>query len=143
MMTMMNKEQKANLKALDRLEKQHEKIMNNNYKRALNSLRKKIGRVYEEYDGDWVEMNKYNRLTKLEKEILDDFRVLYKENTSTLDGGLHDVAEESFYRTSWIISNEVAGAIAFYFMDKDDIKNIVKNPYDRIGYKAKIGRASC
>jgi len=137
MMTMMNKEQKANLKALDRLEKQHEKKIVNNYKKALNSLRKKIGLVYEKYDGDWVEMNKYNRLTKLEKEILDDLRVLYKENTSILDDGLHDAAEESFYRTSWSISNEVAGAIAFYFMDKDDIKNIVKNPYDRIGYKAR------
>jgi len=75
MMT-MNKEQREREVALNKLEKQYEKELIRNYQLALKEIRAKIAFIYEKYDGNWVEMNRYNRLTKLEKEIAEEIRKL-------------------------------------------------------------------
>src|SRR5690625_4117568 len=109
MMTMnrMNKEQKEREIALNKLEKQYEKELIRNYQLAMNEIRARIDFIYEKYDANWIEVNRYNRLNKLEKEIANEIRKLTGKNAQTLIRGMMETYEESYYRTAYVLTNAV------------------------------------
>src|SRR5690625_93516 len=133
MMT-MNKEQREREVALNKLEKQYEKELIRNYQLALKEIRAKIAFIYEKYDGNWVEMNRYNRLTKLEKEIAEEIRKLTGKNAQTLIRGLMDSYEESYYRTAYVLTNSVNADLGFVMMDRELVRKAIENPLDRVGF---------
>lgn len=130
----MNKRQEQAERILDRLEKEFEKELIHNYQLALKELRSKIAKIYEDYDGNWVELQKYNRLTKLEKEIAEEIRKLTGKNAFTLKKGMMDVYEESYYRTAYILSSEVQTDLGFALLSKELIQKSIENPLDRVGF---------
>ncbi|MGM8212626.1 phage minor head protein [Virgibacillus sp. W0430] len=130
----MNKQQKQNKRALDRLEKKFERELIRNYQITLKELRSKIAFIYEKYDGNWIEMQRYNRLAKLEKEIAQEIGKLTGKNAMTLKKGMADVYEESFYRTAWVLSNEVKSDLGFSILDRKLVEKAIKNPLDRVGF---------
>lgn len=136
-MTKPTKEQLENIKALDKLEKKYEKDLITNYQGTLKEIRLIIALIYEKYDGDWIELQRYNRLNKFEKDIAKVLKELIKDNGKVLKNCMIGTCSESYHRTSWEISNEVAGAIAFYFMDQKTVEELIKNPYDRVGYNER------
>lgn len=136
MMTMdkMNKEQKERQIALDKLEKQYEKELIRNYQLALKEIRARIAFMYEKYDGNWIELNRYNRLTKLEKEIANEIRKLTGKNAQTLVRGLMESYEEAYYRTAYILTNAVNTDLAFVMLDRELVRKAIENPLDRVGF---------
>ena len=60
----------------------------------MKEIRARIAFSYEKYDGNWIEMNRYNRLTKLEKEIAEEIRKLTGKNAQTLIRGMMELFEE-------------------------------------------------
>src|SRR5690625_471099 len=131
---MMNKEQKESEVALSKLEKEYEKALIRNYQVALKELRVEIAYAYEKYDGNWIEMNRYNRLVKLEKEIAEEIRKLTGKNAKTLVKGLMDTYEESYYRTAYVLTNAVQADLAFVLLDRKLIRKSIENPLDRVGF---------
>lgn len=131
---MMNKFQKQSQNALDRLERSYEKELIHNYQIALKELRSKIAIAYEQYNGDWVEMQKYNRLVKLEQEIAQEIGKLTSKNALTLKKGMMNVYEESYYRTAWVLSNQVKADLGFAMLNRDLIQKAIENPLDRVGF---------
>src|SRR5699024_6074258 len=132
-MRKMNKKQRQAIKALDKLERSFEKELITNYNVALKEMRKKIAIVYNKYNGDWYEMQKYNRLTKLEKEIAQEIGKLTGKNAKTLQKGNRHMYEEGYYRTAYILSSEVNADLGFATLATNEIENAVKNPLDRVG----------
>lgn len=130
----MNKEQRQAQKALDKLEEEARKELIKHFRTSLKELRGKIARIYERYDGDWIEMQKYNRLTKLEKEIAQEIGKLTGKNAQTLKKGMMDVYEESYYRTAYILSNEVKSDLGFAMLDRKLVEKAIENPLDRVGF---------
>lgn len=130
----MNRYQKLNERALDGLEKQFERELIRNYQITLKELRAKIAYAYERYDGSWIEMQRYNRLTKLEKEIAEEIRKLTGKNALTLKKGMMDVYEESFYRTAWSLTNTVKADLGFTMLDRKLVEKAIHNPLDRVGF---------
>lgn len=130
----MNKEQKEREKALRKLEKEYEKELIRNYQIALKEIRAKVAFIYEKYDGDWVEMNRYNRLTKLEKEIADEIRKLTGKNAQSLVRGLMEMFEEAYYQTAYVLTNSVNADLAFAILDRNLVRKAIENPLDRVGF---------
>ncbi|MCM3739226.1 phage head morphogenesis protein [Oceanobacillus luteolus] len=133
-MTKPNKEQKERAAALDKLEKQFEKELIHNYQVALKEIRARIAFSYEKYDGNWIEMNRYNRLTKLEKEIAEEIRKLTGKNAQTLIRGMMDLFEESYYRTAYVLTNAVNSDLGFVLLDRELVRKAIENPLDRVGF---------
>ncbi|WP_373894454.1 phage minor head protein [Virgibacillus sp. CBA3643] len=130
----MNKWQKETQRRLDRLESQHEKELVGHYQIALKELRGKISKLYEDTNGSWVEAQKYNRLTKLEKEIAQEIGKLTGKNAQTLKKGMMDAYEESYYSTAYVLSNEVKSDLGFSMLDRKLVEKAIENPLDRVGF---------
>jgi SPP1 gp7 family putative phage head morphogenesis protein len=130
----MNKHQKLSQNALDRLERSYEKELIRNYQIALKELRAKISLVYENYNGSWVEMQKYNRLAKLEQEIAQEISKLTGLNAMTLKKGMMGVYEESYYRTAWVLSTMVQADLGYSVLNRELVQKAIENPLDRVGF---------
>lgn len=127
----MNKEQSR--KALDKLESQFEKELIQNYETALSEIRAKIAEAYAKYGGSWIEMQKYNRLTKLEEKISEEIAKLTGKNAMTLKKGNRHMYAESYYHTAYILSNNVNADLGFTLLDTKEIERAIENPLDRVG----------
>lgn len=130
----MNKNQAYAKKYLDRLEQQRERELIRAYQVALKELRSKIATIYEKYDGNWVEMQKYNRLDKLEKEIGREISKLTGKTAQTLNKSQRDVYTEAYYLTGYILSNEVNADLGYVALNTDTVKKAIENPLDRVGF---------
>lgn len=127
----MNSEQSR--RALDKLESQFEKELIQNYETALSEIRAKIAEAYAKYDGSWIEMQKYNRLTKLEEQIAEEIGKLTGKNAMTLQKGNRHIYAESYYHTAYILSNDVNADLGFSLLDTKEIERAIENPLDRVG----------
>src|SRR5690625_2994305 len=132
-MAQLNKWQKQNQRALDRLEKQFEKELIHNYQVALKEIRGKLALAEEKHELKWVEMQKYNRLAKLEKVIGQEIAKLTGRNAQTLLKSNRVLYEQSFYRTAWALSSEVKADFGFVKLDKKEVELAIQNPLDRVG----------
>jgi SPP1 gp7 family putative phage head morphogenesis protein len=143
MMTMNQKKQIQQDKALDRHVKSVEKELIANYQRALKEIRGQLASLYEKTDGDFVTANKYNRLAALEASISKEISELTKKNAKTLQNGIAGHYEESFLRTAFLLENEVKASLGYSLMDKQAILQAIENPLDRVGFinRHKEGQA--
>lgn len=130
----MERQHKSREKALDRLQGQFERELIHNYQIALKEIRGKIAKSDEKYGLDWVGMQRYNRLTKLEMEIGEEIRKLTGKNAMTLKKGIGTMYSESFYRTAYILTNAVKSDLGFVKLDRKLIEKAILNPLDRIGF---------
>ena len=80
----------------NRLIKKYERRMHLGYRDALNELRKEIALLYEKYsdsDGKLTleQMNKYDRISKLEKAIAATLTTLYLANRRQINSALREI----------------------------------------------------
>lgn len=132
-----SKEQKEREKALNKLERDYEKEIIRNYQLALKELRSRIAFIYEKYDGSWIELNRYNRYVKLEKEIAEEIRKLTGKNAKTLIKGLMETYEEAYYRTAYVLTNAVQTDLIFVMLDRELVRKAIENPLDKVGFLAR------
>ncbi|MFA1821168.1 phage minor head protein [Virgibacillus oceani] len=130
----MNRYQEQAKKAIDRLQSQQEKELIRNYQTALSEIRSKLSAAYEKADWNWAEMNKYNRLAKLEEQIGEEIRKLTGKNAMSLKKGQRHMFEEAYYRTAYALSSEVGADLGFALLDTDEIQRSIENPLDRVGF---------
>ncbi|MGJ9384263.1 phage minor head protein [Salipaludibacillus sp. CF4.18] len=135
-MMVATKEEQNRLRdlALDQLESEFEKELIRNFQTALKEIRGKLAIAYEKTDGSWIEMQRYNRLTKLEKDIGDEVRKLTGRNALTLQKSQRQLFEESYYRSAYILSNEVKSDLGFSVLNRELIDRGIENPLDRVGF---------
>lgn len=133
MMT-MNKIQKQNQRELDRMEKNFKSELIRNYQLALKEIRAKIALADEKYGLSWIEMQRYSRLSKLEKEIGQEIAKLTGKNAITLKKGISDIYQESYYRTAYSLTNMVQANLGFVLLDRKLVEKAIENPLDRVGF---------
>lgn len=130
----MDRQNELQERALDQAQKQFERQLIRNFQLSLKEIRGKIAESYERYDGDWIEMQRYNRLTRLEKAIAEEIRILTGKNAQTLKKGMMDSYEESYYRTAFLLSNKVKTDLGFTKLNRKLIERAIQNPLDRVGF---------
>lgn len=125
---------KAMDKANERRQKQYEKELLSAYQKSLKEIRSQIALAYEKYGGDFAEMQKYNRLTNLEKQIAKEIGKLTSKNAMTLKKGIGETFEDSYYRTAYVIEKEVQAKLGYSLLNKKSIESAINNPLDRVGF---------
>lgn len=97
---------------IDELIKSGEEDIARNYKKILDDLRLYIAELYSKYEVEgqlnFYEMSKYNRLTKMDKEIISIVSKLYKDNNQVIRGILRRVVGDSYTNTLDIV-NQATG----------------------------------
>mgnify|MGYP001049300622 FL=1 len=94
-------------KQIEKMSKHRETTVARNHKKVLDTLRRRLAKLYEMYEIDgqltFDEMAKYNRLQKLDKEVEQMINELYKDNTKLIRGHLTGIAEETNLYTIEVI----------------------------------------
>src|SRR5690625_3745514 len=98
------------------------------YTEALRSIRAELAEAYARWDMTYAEMQKYNRLAGLEKEIQRHIRALTGKQAQTLRRGLGDIYADSYYSTAWAIEREVQAKLRYTILDPKVIRAAVQMP---------------
>jgi hypothetical protein len=103
----LDKEFEKLKKQIERLIRREEKAIVKNYKSTLTDLRNLMANIHAKHEIDgqltFVEMAKYDRLKKMDKEITVLIQELYKSNTKVTATALREVYKQNFYGTRSII----------------------------------------
>ncbi|NGP45978.1 minor capsid protein [Bacillaceae bacterium SIJ1] len=109
---------------LEKLTDRKERDVAKRYALLLKEIQALVSKRYKEYEQDgkltYTEMAKYNRLKKLEKDII---RAVNSKETglrNEIHGHLTDQYKESYYRTGYLIETE-AEAKASYTTLRDEV----------------------
>ena len=130
------KDKAAITKALQKKEDEALRLIAANYRQALKEIRNELTQVYEKYaiDGKltYAEMSKYNRLTKLEAEILKEINGMYNDNAKVILRLGPEIYQESFYRHHWGISRAYGIDVNFGLLRPEQVREAVRNPMTKI-----------
>lgn len=117
----LNKKLKGTEKIINRLAQQTEREIMKNYAKQLRGMRSKLADVFDRYfqEGklDYAEIQKYGRLSKLERDIIQDVMKLYKDDGKLLRETLTEVYNTSYYRTAWAIETETRARLGYSAVD--------------------------
>lgn len=131
---MSKSESLKQVKALDKSLSAYEKELQQAYNESLKNIRGQLAALYEASNGDFTEAAKYNRLTKLEKEIAQEIKALTGKTAKTLDRGIIAQFEEARLREMFVIEKDIKAVADFNMLNREQVREAIKNPYDRIGF---------
>lgn len=127
----MNKDDKFLTDLQKKQDKALEKELIQNYQRSLKEVKLKIADVYEKYETDgtlsMMEMNKYNRLLHLEKQIADILKDLEKKNYKLSKNKMVDNYIENHLASDFLISQHTGNPFT-YTIDRNKIQQSLNNP---------------
>ena len=121
-------------RALDRQQREIERQLISAYTASLKEIRGQLAEAYEKYGGSFEEMQKYNRLTDLERNIGKEIGKLTGKNAATLKKGIGDTFQESYYRTGFTIETTAKAKLGFGQLSKKAIEASIDNPLDEVGW---------
>lgn len=102
------------------------------YREAVKEIRGELSELYERYATNGqltlAEMTRYNRLTKMERQIVKTMRPHINNNRKLLEKLSEVQYEESFYRTAWSYDNELRVSLGWGQIPHDAVKAAVANP---------------
>lgn len=129
-------------KKLIKIEQIGEREIAKNYKRTLDEVRSSIASLYEKYDVNGqltlFEMNKYNRLAKLDKEVMRMVSEMYKGNTQVIRGVLRGVVDDTYSNSLGIVNR--ATGIKLKGMQKSiDITKTVNGDMAGLNWVERMG----
>ena len=124
----------------ERLIAAYERELTNNYKRALDEIKKLIAKMYEKYgdDVDYATMVSYNRLTNLELQIAGEIKKLTNENIKTTRTTLKSIFSEQFYLTGFAFESSLDTALGFGLLNPKVIEASLLNSLDRITWPDRM-----
>ena len=121
-------------RTLDRLQRDFERQLIISYQKSLKEIRGQLAVAYEKYGGSFAEMQKYNRLTNLERNIGKEIGKLTGKNAVTLRKGIGGAFQESYYRAGFTIETTAQAKLGFAQLSKKAIEASIDNPLDRVGW---------
>lgn len=129
-----------------------ERALAKEYRAALKGINGELAALYQRYAAQgeltYAEMTKYNRLSKLEAEIvriLAGMGVRVERQTKRLAAAQY---EESFFRHAYTIEKKAGVSLAWGMLRPESIAAAVANPLDKIAHgtlkaneRARVRRA--
>lgn len=98
------------------------------YQKALEDIKNKIAKYYEKYEMTYQEMNKYNRLKGLKKELQGQIGELSKGSGKVLREGLGEIYRETYYATGFAMEKNVQAKLAYTMIDPKVVTAAIQNP---------------
>jgi hypothetical protein len=126
-------------KALMQLEAAYEKDIAATWKAALDDIRITMSKTYEKYAQDGIlskaEMTQYNRLSKLENELLETMGPAARDTIKQIDRLRPDEYQEAFFRYGWAVDNAAGIRLNWGALNKDAILKELANPFYEVASK--------
>lgn len=119
---------KQKFKHLDRMGATIESEILKAYKSSLRVIRNTLSEYASKYELTMIEMQKYNRLQGLEKDVVIELRKLKGKTSSKVMQGLQNIYEEGYYRTAFEIERSVQAKLSFSKLNKTAIRRAIENP---------------
>lgn len=102
------------------------------YRQAVREIRGELSLLYERYavNGQLTlaQMTQYNRLSKMERQIVEIMRPHIRNNRALLEKLAEVQYEESFYRAGWSYDNELRTSLGWGQIPTEQVKAAVANP---------------
>jgi len=112
--------------------KDTEKAIIANYKKALDSIKGQLGKIYSQYEINGAltlaEMSKYNRLDTLKDQIDKYLKDLTGQNGKKIIRFSGEIFQESYYRTAFTFERQVQAKLGFGLLNPKVIQASVQNP---------------
>ena len=128
----LEKKAKQLVKLTDKQEKALIRQLQKQYSTSLIETRKAISEAYSKYSDDgiltYAEMQKYNRLVALEKNIVDELNSLYADTGKELRLTLSNMYQDSYLFTGFSLETEAQQKLAFSLLPKEQIAEAIQNP---------------
>lgn len=134
---------------VDLTQRRLERDLMNAYADSLKTVQAKVADFWRKYSDDagkmtMAEVSRYNRLANLEKDIVKEMGKLSSKQNLTTTKTIKNVYEESFYRTAFVVDNEVRrqfeARLQFSQLPTKQVEAAVLNPYDRITWPERSKR---
>lgn len=128
---------------IDKLIKAGEKDIARNYKKSLDELRLYIAKLYENYSIEgqltFYEMSKYNRLAKIDKEVMEIVSELYKGNNQVIRGTLKGIVEDTYTNTLDIV-NQATGRRIKGIIKPIDVTKTINSEMAGLKWTERMGK---
>ena len=123
-------------RALDARLAKYEREVVKNYSEALKDIRADIAKVYERYSDNgsltYAEMSRFNRLTKLEKQLTEDIMPALGKDQRLIEKMQAVEYDEAFYRYAWTIDQQSGVALRWGTLSTATVLASVANPLTEI-----------
>ena len=119
-----------------------EKEIHRAYVTALKEIRNHISLAYERYGGDFVSMQKYQRLLKLEQQIGQELRIMTIRTSAATRKAVGKTFAQSYYTTGWIFESEIQARIGFGLLPAKQIEAAIYSPFDPLKWSERLRNSS-
>ncbi|MBS3945305.1 MAG: hypothetical protein KGZ42_07400 [Melioribacter sp.] len=126
---------------VERILKEFEPKLIRIYKKSLEEIKKEIAWIYEKF-GDKVtygQMQAYNRLAGIEREIAKELKNLTGETISLTKDKIKEVFREGYYRTAFALESGTGFKLGFGELNKNIVEAAVFNQLDRLKWTERMG----
>lgn len=127
-------------KVTDKIQADFEKIIIEQYRKALKTIRMEIADIYARFgdDVDFADMQKYERLTKLEKAIADELKKFGIVIKTTITKSIKETYATSYLHAGYSFEMSLNQGLGFAVLDTAKIEAAVLNPVDRIKWTDRL-----
>jgi SPP1 gp7 family putative phage head morphogenesis protein len=127
----------------DKQERELLRSLQQSYSLSLKEVRRKIADAYMKYElgeNPYVEMQKYDRLKKLEAEITKELVNLYSVERKDINKVLENIYETSYFHTAYTMETELQTKLGFSMIPKDQVRRSVQNPISGLTLNNRLER---
>lgn len=143
---MMNKDLQKEIlnikKASEAYTEQELKWILTAYKRSLDEVRAEIAQIYVKYAVDGAlqvsKQQRYTILKQLEKQLIEQARVLGHIDVDYTTKILESVYSDSYYETAFTIDKGIVGAINMAILKPEFVKTAISMPIEGVMYSDRI-----
>ena len=133
---LFNKGRKANDKILAQVEAQ----IIEQYKIALETVRRDIADLFARYGEDltFEQAVKFSRLSNLEKKITGELSRLGAAVKVRISGGIREAYSTAYYYSAFALEATLQQSLGFGVLSNDKIEAALLNPVDRIKWPSRL-----
>jgi SPP1 gp7 family putative phage head morphogenesis protein len=133
---------------LDKMTEEQEKQLNKAllamYAQALKDTRNQLVIVYEKYSNenivDYATMQKYDRLSALEKSIMEQLTTLYADAGKALTSILSEIYSSNYLYTGFILESGLQVGLNYALLSPEVIKKAIQNPISGLTLNQRLGK---
>lgn len=123
---------KAGNKLNDAARLKIEKDLAKLYRESLKKIQLEIADIYAQHGKklSYAEMNKFNRLKSLEKQIAAEIKVLSGKSIKLMEQSIGNVFAQNYYYTGYASEVAMGVKMGFQLLQKEAIRASMQSPYD-------------
>ena len=122
----LKKNEKASLKATEKMLKKQEKVLLSAYKKSLNDIRLNVSRYYEKYAVKGIlpasKAIRVKQLNALLANVQTEIKTLQGAEFVTIHNHLGEVYKSSYYRAGHALETEVGGDLGFSLLNTKTVE---------------------